>query len=109
MKPCALSALRMSAAAASKFFSFMVHSFGAISSAFRAEGDSEFGFLAAERQRGREFLGFRRHVGAFVLQIVCYRPAERGERDEVSREGGDGPVAPCNFAGAFGAGLDALQ
>src|ERR1700674_5893663 len=99
----------MEATTAAKFWSFIICSFGAITSAFLAEGDSEIGFLTAERQRRRKLRGLRRDVSALVLQIVGDGTAKRGVGDIMRGIGRDGSVAAQDLVGALRARLDHLQ
>src|ERR1700687_1247155 len=99
----------MEVTTAAKFWSFIVCSFGAITSAFFAEGDSEIGFLTAERQCRRKLLGLHRHVSALVLQIVGDGAAKRGVGDIMRGIGRDGAVAAEDLVGALRARLDHLQ
>src|SRR3984893_8751452 len=99
----------MEATTAAKFWSFIICSFGAITSAFLAEGDSEIGFLNPERQSGRNLPAFRRDVSPLILQIVGDGTAKRGVGDIMRGIGRDGAVAAQDLVGALGARLDHLQ
>src|SRR6185295_13948837 len=102
----------MSAAIAEKSETVISLSLGELfHSVFFADGDvkSEIRFLSAKRRESRKLFGFRRDIGALVLQIIGDRAPQRRVCNIMRGIGCHWPIAAGEFVRALCAGFDDLQ